>query len=803
VKRVIAPLIFLIAFSLYLKTYVAETSTADSGELISAAFLLGIPHPTGYSSYCVISKTLITLLPIGTIALRSAMLSVLFGALSVAMLYILVRRIFDESSAVASSLLFGVSLTFWSQCVIQEVYSLHVFLLLMALLAGESLYRKFSDRKLYLFVFLILFSTAHHLLAVMTYPAWIYLLLGKKIRPALNIRNLSLSVVFGLIGLSTLLYFPIRSRDWCAMRWMDMDNWSGFIFHISGEQFRPIMFHLKWAEFIGNFEKFIGKLSLQWTSGILALAVIGLIGIARRRFRLSFFLCIYLAVLVYFVLNYRIIDIEIYYIQAYLPIAIMLGCGFSTVISAISFKRWNSVKAMLGLVFLSVILLMTIVRHYFVNDHSRNWIVYDYGVNIFNNLPLDSVLVTQGWSSPFVFSYFEHVLFYRPDIKVFVDYKGSTLVNAWRERWEIPVCTTVPIDVPGLERVVYKPLGITYWLDLGYPESMNPQNCWDFIRKRGMDDSSLFKDFHNQSLIAEYYAFLGEWSFSRGKSEDAQEYFKIVERMAVGNNLILNNLSGIYLKHEMYHEAERLARKSLNLDGRFFNAHHNLGNALMKLERYAEAIREFELCDDERVIRGRSHQALGYSYIKKGEFRKAADELKTALRFNPESAELKMNLAVACMNSKRTEEAEALLKQIVAMNPESPDIHNNMALLRMMQDRYDEAEDELRLALKYAPDYVDALVNLAIAEARFNHMESTEDLLVKAQKLAPSNTSVLNNLGLLYFKTDRKDDAIRIWLKSLQLDGEQIHIGENLRSAGCGEAEIRKYLKPGRVVNVE
>src|SRR4029453_18109906 len=59
---------------------------ADGGDLITAAATGGIPHPTGYPLYVLLAR-FFQLLPVGTLAFRTNLMSALLTALSAGLIY--------------------------------------------------------------------------------------------------------------------------------------------------------------------------------------------------------------------------------------------------------------------------------------------------------------------------------------------------------------------------------------------------------------------------------------------------------------------------------------------------------------------------------------------------------------------------------------------------------------------------------------------------------------------------------------------------------------------------------------------
>ena len=61
----------------------------DSGELVGAVYLLGIPHPTGYPLYVLLGKLWTLLVPVGSIAYRMSLFSAVCAAAACGVLYCL------------------------------------------------------------------------------------------------------------------------------------------------------------------------------------------------------------------------------------------------------------------------------------------------------------------------------------------------------------------------------------------------------------------------------------------------------------------------------------------------------------------------------------------------------------------------------------------------------------------------------------------------------------------------------------------------------------------------------------------
>jgi len=140
-------IVFFICWAVYLHTLTPTVGLHDSGEMITAAYVLGIPHPTGYPLYCLLGKLWMTILPIGNIANRMNLASALCASLTCMLVYFIVLKVgaglvparivmTEQSSgltarisslvpAMVSALMLAFATTFWEQAVIAEKYTLN------------------------------------------------------------------------------------------------------------------------------------------------------------------------------------------------------------------------------------------------------------------------------------------------------------------------------------------------------------------------------------------------------------------------------------------------------------------------------------------------------------------------------------------------------------------------------------------------------------------------------------------------------------------------------------------------------
>ena len=123
--------VFFPTYFVYLLTVYPTVGTEDSGELIVSAAMLDIAHPPGYPLHTLLGKLFTILIPFGNIGWRVNLLSAFFGAATIALTYLLIKKLTkNDYISMAGALILGFSDIFWSQSIRTETYTLHTFTLI-------------------------------------------------------------------------------------------------------------------------------------------------------------------------------------------------------------------------------------------------------------------------------------------------------------------------------------------------------------------------------------------------------------------------------------------------------------------------------------------------------------------------------------------------------------------------------------------------------------------------------------------------------------------------------------------------
>jgi hypothetical protein len=432
--------VFSAALLLYIITLAPSVVALfdDSLEFQLVAYQLGIAHPTGYPLYTLLGK-LFTLIPVGDIAYRVNLMSAVFGALTVALLYLLIlqvpfRKKPDQTEAISTgaaqppspaalgdapmglgnpgvthfhnvshpkfrpypalswprqvgavigALLLAVGLVFWQQATVAEVYTLNAFFVTALLFL--AIYRSpqaGSPGRVFGLAFLTGLALTHHRTILLLLPALaLYLLLSYGSR-LLNPRLILLSLLFGLLPLLLYFYLPLRGHIG-SLDGSYENSWSGFWRQVSASGYGLFIFDNPFGQ----------ERDALFYWDILAdqfyTTVPGFIGFVYlvRAGRLKIASLTAGAFLTYFVFNvfYNVADIEVFFIPVFLIWAIWSGLGAAFLLDTsarLKYPAWRMPVVALFLALFAWMIFQLFQTNHPIVSQSYTWDIHDYGLDI-------------------------------------------------------------------------------------------------------------------------------------------------------------------------------------------------------------------------------------------------------------------------------------------------------------------------------------------------------------------------------------------------------------------------------------
>ena len=437
--------LFLASLALYLGTLAPSVVTIfdDSLEFQLVVYRLGIAHPTGYPLYTLLGK-LFTLLPLGDIAYRVNLMSAIFGASTVAGLYLLIvqvranglspRRWTTVLGGIIGAALLAVSQVFWQQATIAEVYTLNAFFIVTLLL----LVTRTPLPSLYCLTALAGLSLTHHRSMILLLPGLaVYLYLTRAVW-RLTWKTIIWGGLLGLLPLLLYLYLPLRGQvgsldgtyqnTWAGFwRQTGGGGYGAFIFGNPLSQERDAAFY--WDLFRRQFYTltpgFIGLFYLLWLGQRRLLTLTGLVFVTYFGFNLF----------------YRVADIEVFFIPPFLVWAVWSGIGAAFLLdiaagmtadgrrqtAAVESKLqlglhnlapfWRLGLTGLIIIIFALVIIQNVAANLPALNERNTWRVHDYGLDILTQPLEDHATIVGIVGEMTLLRYFQETQNRRPDIQ--------------------------------------------------------------------------------------------------------------------------------------------------------------------------------------------------------------------------------------------------------------------------------------------------------------------------------------------------------------------------------------------------
>lgn len=323
------------AFVVYLRTLApGMVAVVDTPMFQFVGRVLGVAHNPGYPLYVLLTHPF-SYLPIGSLAYRINLFSAICGALTVALVFLIARRLGCRrivSAAAALGMAFGH--IFWSQAVIAEVYTLDTAIvagMVLALLIWGETGRPWP---FYTAIGLFAAGLGNHTTILAFAPGvglYAWLEHRQFVTRAQHLVTVAAIVAAGLLQYAFIL---IRSRTPGAYVESPATTIAELARVFAGRQFADRLFTFGWREVVLERAPWLVEHVLvpELTMTALALALVGIIWLVARRFAEGVLLLPGCLAVVVFALNYEVVDLPVFFIPATLVLWVAAAVGGEQVV---------------------------------------------------------------------------------------------------------------------------------------------------------------------------------------------------------------------------------------------------------------------------------------------------------------------------------------------------------------------------------------------------------------------------------------------------------------------------------------
>ncbi|MBN2057030.1 DUF2723 domain-containing protein [bacterium] len=621
VRRSTSSLLFLAFFALFVRTSCSTLYVGDDGDLITAAYMLGIPHPTGYPLFCLLAKAAMLIVPFCSVAQRINLLSALLAALSVIVLERLLRIELHPAVARFGAMLFGLTASFWEQGTIARVYALNILLTLLLLHCIFSLRTRGSLRATALGGLLAGLALGNHVISMVTVALWVGVIAWRERRDP--VRHFMLAITTSSLGFSTYLYSVLRSLRNLPLDWGDPEQFANLLAVLTRKTFWYKTEITDLATLQKALLTFLSNMPKEAPLAVSVLAVLGLtVGLARRSrlmIGMSFIGLVSSATVFLHGSEYDLFLTRRYYLPAYLLLAVAAAYAGEAILRLC---RWHTVIQVLAGGGAALLLVVMLLDQFFFQDKSEVFILRDYGVNMLRTVAENGTLFALRDNEVFSLIYLRFVERQRQDVALY-NTAGVLLTNSRR-------FFGLPLDSPELAQLE-KDIIRHAEAEVYYCESRSVENFGEF----GMQPYGvLFKvtDYHSRPRLFD------EW--------DRYEFRGIYRPLLAREHMVWDIMEHYRRATEHHYELQ------------------NFFTHVATLESQAEL-------QEQPQHRAAIFIQLGDLFADRRLLAQAAEYFEKACRQSPENHQAMIKLALAYRKLARLDEAVRILEREHRRRPDS------------------------------------------------------------------------------------------------------------------------------------
>ena len=241
-------------------------------------------------------------------------------------------------------------------------------------------------------------------------------------------------------------------------------------------------------------------------------------------------------------------------------------------------------------------------------------------------------------------------------------------------------------------------------------------------------------------------------------------------------------------------QAETIWREILRVEPNNGKAYNNLGNALRRQGKLAEALAAHQKALQLNHNDAEAYVGIGNVLNAQGKPEEALAYHKKAIQLNPKLAIAYNGLGNALSDQKKLDEAVAAFQKAIELDPKDATAYNNLGIALYDQKKLDEAIAAFQKAIKLDPKYANAYNDLGIVLYEQKKLDAAVAAFQKAIEIDPKLAIAYNGLGNALSDQKKLEEAVAAFQKAIELDPKDAYAYNNLGNALYDQKKLEEAI---------
>jgi hypothetical protein len=342
-RTLVALLVTAIAFYLYRSTLLPGVDFGDTASLQALIGERAISPRDAYPLYFAIGN-LVSRLAGGEPAFGVNLASAICGALACGVLtWVAAELTSSLVAATAGGLLLASADTFWTLCVIAEVYALHLLMMGLVLTALLWWDRQRTRARLALVFAVYALSFGNHLMTVLMAPAIVLFVASAPGGVRLLLSRSTIGMALAIAAAGSCQYVWNASYLWALPDppATPLALARAFWFDVTKSDWRETMvMAVHHSVLMRRASMYLFDLTQQFGIAGIGLALLGLVSLGRRRRVLLLLLSAWVVPFV-FAYTYNVGDTHVFFLPSHQIVALLAACGVAALLT-LAPRAWPS-----------------------------------------------------------------------------------------------------------------------------------------------------------------------------------------------------------------------------------------------------------------------------------------------------------------------------------------------------------------------------------------------------------------------------------------------------------------------------